>query len=90
MRLYLLEDKTLPIFRASLRINCGSYLEPADKVGLASICGTVLRTGGTLKWTGDQIDEELEAIGGSVETSIGLTSGSASINVLSEYTDLRT
>ncbi|MFQ5499664.1 MAG: M16 family metallopeptidase [Candidatus Zixiibacteriota bacterium] len=88
MRLYLLEDKTLPIFRASLRINCGSYLEPADKVGLASICGTVLRTGGTAKWTGDEIDEELEAIGGSVETSIGLASGSASINVLTEYTDL--
>lgn len=88
MRLYIVEDKRLPIFRASARLNFGSYLEPADKVGLASITGQVMRTGGTKKWTGDELDEELEGIGGSVETSIGLLSGSASVNVLSEYTDL--
>ncbi|MFQ5453836.1 MAG: M16 family metallopeptidase, partial [Candidatus Zixiibacteriota bacterium] len=88
MRLYLLEDKSLPVFRVSVRVNTGSYLEPSDKTGLASICGTVMRTGGTSKWTGDEIDELLEAVGGSVETSIGLESGNASINVLSEFTDL--
>ncbi len=88
MRLYLVVDKSFPIFHMAARINGGSYLEPADKVGLASVCGNVLRTGGTKKWTGDQIDEQLESIGGSVETSIGLTSGSASVNVLSDYTDL--
>lgn len=88
LRLYLLKDKSLPIFRVSTRINCGGYLEPADKIGLTSICGTVLRTGGTSKWTGDEIDELLEGVGGSVETSIGLTSASASVNVLSEYTEM--
>ncbi|MBD3402912.1 hypothetical protein GF420_08445 [candidate division GN15 bacterium] len=88
MRLYILEDNALPIFRASVRINVGSHLEPADKIGLASMTGTVLRTGGTTKWTGDEIDEMLEGIGGSVETSIGRLSGGASVNVLSEYTDL--
>ena len=46
MRLYLLEDKSLPVFNVNVRINCGSYLEGADKVGLASVCGTVMRTGG--------------------------------------------
>ncbi|NOY88420.1 MAG: insulinase family protein, partial [FCB group bacterium] len=88
LRLYLLEDKSLPVLDASVRINCGSYLEPADKVGLAKICGTVMRTGGTSKWSGDKIDELLEGVGGSVETSIGLTSGQARVNILSEYTDL--
>jgi len=88
MRIYLLIDKSMPVFEGSARINCGAYLEPADKVGLASICGAVLRTGGTSKWTGDEIDEELEAIGGSVETYIGNTSAGANVNVLSEYTDL--
>lgn len=88
IRVYLLEDKSLPVFRVSVRMNAGSFLDPADKVGLASICGTVMRTGGTLKWSGDEIDEKLEAIGGSVETFIGLESGGASVNVLSEYTDL--
>ena len=88
IKVYLLQDKSLPIFRASVRMNAGSFLVPTEKTGLASICGTVMRTGGTTKWSGDEIDEKLEAIGGSVETSIGLESGSASVNVLSDYTDL--
>ncbi len=86
--LYLLEDKSLPIFNVRARINCGSYLEATDKIGLSSICGGVMRTGGTSKWTGDEIDELLEGIGGSVETSIGMTSGNATVNVLSEYSEL--
>ncbi len=88
IRLYLSQDKSLPIFRASVIINAGSYLEPPDKIGLAEVTGSVLRTGGTKKWSGDEIDEMLEAVGASVETSMGLTNGTASINVLSEYTDL--
>lgn len=88
LRIYILEDHALPLFNARLRINCGSYLEPADKIGLADICGVVMRTGGTSKYTGDEIDEILEGVGGSVETSIGRTSGSASVNVLSEYSEL--
>jgi zinc protease len=84
MRLYIVEDKTLPIFNVAVRINGGSYLEPAGKVGLVSILGDVLRTGGTQKWTGDQIDSLLEEVGGSVETSGGLSSSSASINILSD------
>ncbi|MDF1544740.1 MAG: pitrilysin family protein [bacterium] len=88
IRLYLLEDKSLPVFRVSSRINCGDHLEPLDKVGLASICGTVMRTGGTSKWTGDEIDEMLEAIGGSVETSISTLSANARVNVLSDQAEL--
>jgi len=88
IRLYLIEDKSLPTFEARVRVNCGGYLEPTDKIGLAGLCGTVMRTGGTSKWSGDELDEILEGIGGSVETSIGKLSGSASISVLSDYTDL--
>lgn len=88
IRLYLLEDKSLPLFDVSVRVNCGSHLEPEDKIGLASICGAVMRTGGTAKWTGDEIDELLEGVGASVETSIGTLSGRARVNVLTEYTDL--
>ncbi len=83
MKIYLLEDHALPLFHASVRINAGSYLEPADKIGLASICGTVMRTGGTKKWSGDEIDEMLEGIGGSVETGFDIISGNAYVNVLS-------
>ena len=85
---YLLEDHTLPVFNISARMKAGSYLESADKIGAAELTGTVMRTGGTAKMSGDEIDEKLEAVGASVEASIGLTEGSASGRSLIEYADL--
>jgi zinc protease len=82
MHLFLLEDHELPLINMSVLIRTGSMYESADKVGLASITGEVMRTGGTTTRTGDQIDEELESIAASVETGIGLDSGSASMSVL--------
>ncbi len=84
LRLYMVEDHELPLFRMSVRINCGAYLEPADKIGLVSILGEVLRTGGTSTRTGDALDELLESIGGSVETYGGTTACGASVRVLSD------
>ncbi|MEK6569843.1 MAG: pitrilysin family protein, partial [Bacteroidota bacterium] len=87
MVLYLLEDHELPVINASALIRAGSRWEPNDKVGLASIAGTVMRTGGTVSKTGDELDEELEKIAASVETSIGQTSGSASMSAMKEDVD---
>lgn len=88
LRLYLLHDKTLPLFNASVRIHGGAFLESAQKVGLADICGTLLRTGGTEKWSGDELDELLESIGGIAETSIDTVAGRLSVVMLSSYSDL--
>jgi predicted Zn-dependent peptidase len=87
MQLYLLEDHELPLINISAMIRVGSVYEPADKTGLAAITGTVMRTGGTTSMTGDEIDEQLERIAASVETSIGLNSGSAYMSVLKEDID---
>ncbi|MHC4132783.1 MAG: M16 family metallopeptidase [Planctomycetota bacterium] len=87
MTLFLLEDHELPLIRISARIRSGSIYEPEDKIGLASITGSVMRTGGTISKTGDEIDELLEQIAASVETGIGLNSGSASMSVLKEDID---
>lgn len=87
MRLFLLEDHELPLINITARIRVGSVYEPADKIGLAAITGSVMRTGGTISKTGDQIDEELEQIAASVETGIGLNSGLASMLVLKEDID---
>ena len=84
MRLFLLEDHELPVVNVWAMIRTGSVYEPADKIGLASITGTVMRTGGTTSKTGDEIDEELERIAAWVESDIGLNSGSASVSVLKE------
>jgi zinc protease len=87
IRLFLLEDHELPLVNVSVRIRTGSIHEPAEKIGLASMTGEVMRTGGTASRTGDEIDEELEAIAASVETGIGLNSGSASMSVLKQDLD---
>jgi len=87
MKLFLLEDHELPLISVSAIIRTGSIYEPADKIGLASITGEVMRTGGTATKTGDELDEELEAMAASVETAIGLNSGSASVSVLKEDID---
>ena len=81
---FLLEDHELPIMQASLRIRTGSRLEPADKVGVAALTGTVMRSGGTTALTGDQLDDYLESKAASIETGIGVASGSASMTCLSE------
>ena len=46
-----------------------------------------MRTGGTRDKTGDQLDEQLENIAASVESSIGETSGSVSFSALKENQD---
>ncbi|MDE0403711.1 MAG: pitrilysin family protein [Nitrospira sp.] len=81
---FLLEDHELPIVQVSARIRTGSRLEPADKVGLAALTGTVMRSGGTTTWTGDALDDYLERKAASIETGIGVASGSASMTCLIE------
>jgi predicted Zn-dependent peptidase len=88
IRLYIVEDRSLPLFNVSVRIAGGSTLEPADKIGLANMTATVMRTGGTPKWTGDELDALLEGVGASVETNMDLTECGAFASSLSEFTDM--
>ena len=80
----LLEDHELPLIEASAVVRTGSRLEPAAKAGLAELTGQVLRTGGTQKRTGDQLDDLLESRAAMIETSIGETSGRASLSSLTK------
>lgn len=87
MKLLLVEDRQYPTIDLRAMVWVGSIYEPADKIGLASITGTVMRTGGTETITGDEIDQLLETLGASVETSIGQGSGYVSVSVLKEDID---
>jgi predicted Zn-dependent peptidase len=82
MVVILLEDHELPLVDAMARIRTGSRLEPPEKIGLASIAGTVMRTGGTEAMSGDEIDDFLENRAASVETGIGTDAGTASMSSL--------
>ncbi|MDE0040750.1 MAG: pitrilysin family protein, partial [Candidatus Poribacteria bacterium] len=87
MIIYLLEDHELPIVDISVQIRTGAIYEPEDKIGLAAITGAVMRTGGTISKTGDELDEILENLAASVEVGIGGDAGTASMSVLKEDLD---
>ncbi len=87
LKIYLLENHELPLIRGLALVRTGNLFDPADKVGLASITGSLIRSGGTSAKTGDQIDEELENIAASVESQIGESYGSVSFSTLKERID---
>lgn len=84
MVVFLMEDHELPTVHVSARIRTGSRLEPAGKVGVASLTGTVMRSGGTTTLAGDELDDYLEGKAASIETHIGVAAGSASMTCLVE------
>ncbi len=86
MVVYLLEDHEFPLVDARALVRAGSIYDPTDKVGLASVTGTVMRSGGTKSISGDDLDEKLESMGASVEVDLGQTQGTASMSVLSKDT----
>ncbi len=87
MRLYMVEDHTLPTISGRALLRAGNLFDPADKIGLADLTGTVMRTGGTASKPGDQLDQELERIAASVETGIGETEAEARFFTLKENLD---
>ena len=84
MVVLLMEDHELPLVSVSAFIRTGSRLEEKEKIGIASLTGTVLRTGGTTTQSGDELDEFLEGKAAMIETSIGGTAGTASMSCLKE------
>ena len=82
MVVYLLEDHELPLITLTATIRAGSWLDPADKIGLAALTGSVMRTGGGGGLSAEQVDEELEQFAGEISIGIGRQSGSASLDVL--------
>lgn len=82
MVVYLLEDHELPLVTMTAVMKTGSWLDPADKIGLAGLTGMVMRTGGGGGLSAEQVDGELEHFAGDVSISIGHESGAASLDVL--------
>lgn len=47
---YLMEDRELPLIDLSVIVRTGSFLEPVEKTGLASMTGQVMRSGGSANY----------------------------------------
>lgn len=84
MVVLLIENHELPLVRAVALVRTGDRLEPAGKVGLADVTGTVLRTGGTERMGPDELDDFLESKAAVVESSIGEDQGRVTLSSLAE------
>lgn len=85
---YLMEDRQLPLVEGTAMFRTGDRFEAADRVGLASLTGEVMRTGGTRQHSPDRLNQLLEQNAAQVETGISRSSGSATFSALSD--DLET
>lgn len=90
IRFYLLENKELPVISLSLTVRGGDITVPNDKAGMASILGSVMRSGGSKNYPADKLNELLENKAASIETFMGFSSGGASMYVLKEDFDFFT
>ena len=84
MPVYLLRDTELPIINITAMVRTGSVYEPAAKSGLASLTGSVMRSGGAGGLSPEKMDDELEFMASSVESSIGADMGTVSLASLTK------
>jgi len=87
MVVYTREDHLLPVINITSAINVGEILVPAEKAGLASLTGDIMRTGGTERMTGDEVDEALEYVAASVSVDVDRERGTASLFCLKKDLD---
>ncbi len=84
---YLMEDHELPLVNMTAYVRTGSIYEPADKLGLAGITGSVMRSGGTESLPPEKLDAELEFMASGVESGIGSEMGNVSMTTLTRNLD---
>ena len=79
---YIVEDRQLPLVNLTVTARLGSFLDPADKPGLAETTGKMLRRGGTRTLSAEEFDEKVEFLAAEIESSTSATSGAASLNCI--------
>ncbi len=60
MKVFVVEDHTLPLVYADVLIGLGNVIDPPEKIGLLSVYSDTLEKGGSKELSGDAFDEFLE------------------------------
>ncbi|MDZ4754721.1 MAG: pitrilysin family protein [Phycisphaerae bacterium] len=79
---YMAPSKEFPLVTISMSFKGGSYLDPADSPGLASMTGSLMRSGGTTSLKPADLDEELDFLATRVGVQVRDTMSSATLNTL--------
>jgi zinc protease len=88
MVLFLMEEHRLPIIRISATVRTGASFVPRDQEIAMSMLGSQMRQGGTATRSYEQLNDDLEFLGASIETSTGGEQSGASLDVLTKDVDL--
>ena len=81
---YLVPDRELPLVNLVILAHTGQYLEPPDKVGLAELTGYLLARGDIKSKSAEDLEERLAFLAAELNSGIGETQGSVSLNLLSK------
>ncbi|NOT47453.1 MAG: insulinase family protein [Acidobacteria bacterium] len=82
----VVERKGVPLVTIQLLVKSGASAEQANKAGLADLTASML-TKGTKTKTATQIAEEIEFLGGSINSGAGWNSSFVSVTVTSDKVD---
>ncbi|MBI3882039.1 MAG: insulinase family protein [Verrucomicrobia bacterium] len=84
---YLVPDRELPLINLVITVRTGDYVVPAGKEGLGELVGYLLSKGGIKSKSAEELDERLAFLAANLNSQIGDTSGSVSLNLLSKDLD---
>lgn len=87
IRVYLLEDRTLPLVQGVAYVEAPSVYDPEGLTGLAQTTAALLREGGTASVPPEQLDASLEALAAVIEASASEVLASVSFNALTDTLD---
>ncbi len=81
---YVVPDRELPLVNIVIYVRTGQYLDPAGKEGLSELTGRLIARGGTKSKTAEALEERLAFLAAQLNSSIGDSQGSVSLNLLSK------
>lgn len=83
---YFLEDREIPVINIVIMFKT-TYPDEAE-TGLNGLAGWAMRNGGSAGFSKETMDDELEFVGASIETSAGGVTGTISANFLTKDTGM--
>jgi len=86
LRVIVIENHSTPLVGAQLLVKSGGEVDPANLSGLADMTASLL-TKGTKTRTAPQIAQEIEALGGVLNSGAGWDASRATVNVLASKTE---
>jgi len=84
---YIVPGRELPLVNIVVYVHTGEYLNPPGKEGLADLTGYLLARGGIKSKTAEELEERLAFLAAQLNSSIGESQGSVSLNLLSKDLD---